>query len=158
MHINVLEGRAGYVVVMGRVSVTIFIMFSDNRNGKIYQWKLFYWEFSCIEIQYVGTKRHTNVIINNNYKYFLFRRRAALFCENVNRFVSVNYSALRKRSNANLVFLFSFLLDMNKFFEKHIWSLKHVYSSCSMLTMVSLIKNIYCIKHPHLSMPMLIRV
>ncbi len=40
----------------------IFILLSDNRNSKIYQ---FYWEFSFIKIQYVGKDRETNVIINN---------------------------------------------------------------------------------------------
>ncbi len=30
----------------------IFIPLSDNRNNKIYQWKQFYWEFSCIKIGY----------------------------------------------------------------------------------------------------------
>ncbi len=49
-------------------------------------------------------------------------------------------------------FLFMCLIDMNKFFEKHRRPLKYVYSSGSMLTMVSLIINIYCIKHPYLSM------
>ncbi len=40
---------AGYIVSMGRVSVTIsFIPLSDNRNSQIYKWKQFYWEFSCI--------------------------------------------------------------------------------------------------------------
>ncbi len=43
----------------------IFIPLSDNRNSKIYLWKQFYWEFSCIKIQYVGTERQTNVIISN---------------------------------------------------------------------------------------------
>ncbi len=37
----------------------------------------------------------------------------------VNRFVSVNCSVQRKRSNGNLVFLFFMcLIDMNKFFGK----------------------------------------
>ncbi len=64
-------------------------------------------------------------------------------CKNVNRFVSVNCSVQRKRSNGNLVFIFSCL--MNKFFEKHLRPLKHVYSSCFMLTMVSIIINIHYI-------------
>ncbi len=53
----------------------IFILLSDNRNSQIYQ---FYWEFSCIKIQYVGTERETNVIINNKCTFCIFRGRAAL--------------------------------------------------------------------------------
>ncbi len=56
----------------------IFIPLSDNRNSKIYQWKQFYWEYSFIKIQYVGTERQTNVIINNKCTFCIFRRRAAL--------------------------------------------------------------------------------
>ncbi len=53
-------------------------------------------------------------------------------CKNVNRFVSVNCSVQRKRSHGNLVFIFFIcLIDLNKFFEKHLLPLKHVYSSCS---------------------------
>ncbi len=48
-------------------------------------------------------------------------------CKNVNRFVSVNYSVQRQRSNGNLVFiLFMCLIDMNKLFEKHRLPLKIV--------------------------------
>ncbi len=47
----------------------IFIPLSDNRNSKIYQWKQFYWEFSFIKIQYVGTERETNVIINVHFAF-----------------------------------------------------------------------------------------
>ncbi len=65
----------------------IFIPLSDNRNSKIYQWKQFYSEFSLINIQYVGTEREPNVIINNKCTFCIFRRRAALSCKNVNRFV-----------------------------------------------------------------------
>ncbi len=39
---------------------------------------VFYWEFSFIKIQYVGTERETNVIINNKCTFCIFRRRAAL--------------------------------------------------------------------------------
>ncbi len=63
-----LEGRAVYVVLMGRVSVPIsetVLLIIFNRNSKIYKWKHFYWEISCIKIQYVGTKRETNVIIRD---------------------------------------------------------------------------------------------
>ncbi len=54
----------------------IFIPLSDNRNSKIYQWKQFYWEYSFIKIQYVGTERETNVIINNKCTFCIFRRSA----------------------------------------------------------------------------------
>ncbi len=55
VQINILEGRAGYSLNGSRFShYFIFIPLSDNRKSKIYQWKLFYWEFSCIKIQYVG--------------------------------------------------------------------------------------------------------
>jgi len=39
VHINILEERTGYVVLMGHVSVTISYPFplSDKRNRKIYQ-------------------------------------------------------------------------------------------------------------------------
>ncbi len=45
----------------------IFILLSDN--SKIYQWKQFYWEYSFIKIQYVGTERETNVIINVHFAF-----------------------------------------------------------------------------------------
>ncbi len=61
----------------------IFIPLSDNRNSKIYQWKQFYWEYSFIKIQYVGTERETNIIINNKCTFCIFRRRAALCAKNV---------------------------------------------------------------------------
>ncbi len=95
MQINILEGRAGYVL-MGRVSVTISYSFHclttetvkyTNENSFIafafmhladafiqsdlqciqamhfLSVCVFYWEFSYIKIQYVGTERETNVII-----------------------------------------------------------------------------------------------
>ncbi len=62
VQINIFEVRAGYVVLMGHVSVTI--SYSSrclttetvkyiNENSFI--------EFSCIKIQYVGTEREKNV-------------------------------------------------------------------------------------------------
>ncbi len=89
VQINILEGRAFYVVLMSRVSITIFYSFRclTTETVKIYKWKQFYWEFSCIKIQYVGTERQTNVIINNIYTFCMFKRRAVLLCKNVNRFV-----------------------------------------------------------------------
>ncbi len=38
----------------------------------------------------------------------------------INRFVLVNFSVQRQRSSGNTVFLFSCLIDINKFFEKHL--------------------------------------
>ncbi len=107
VQINRLEVRAECSLNESSFShYFIFILFSDNRNRKKYQWKQFYWEFSRIKMQYVGTERQTNVIINNNYTFVLFRSRAALSFENVNRLVSVNCSVQRKRRNGNLLFLF----------------------------------------------------
>ncbi len=60
MQTNFLEGRAGYVFLMGCVSVTfIFILLTDNRNSQIYKVKQFDWEFGCIKIQY--EHRDTNI-------------------------------------------------------------------------------------------------
>ncbi len=99
MQINILEGRAGYVL-MDRVSVTISYSFRclttetvKYTNEKqfyciyIYAFSrcfiqsdlqciqamhflsvcVFYREFSFIKIQYVGTERETNVIINVHF-------------------------------------------------------------------------------------------
>ncbi len=65
VQINILEGRAGYVVLMGRVSVTISYSSRCLTTETVkYTNEKFYWEFSFIKIQYVGTERETNVIIN----------------------------------------------------------------------------------------------
>ncbi len=66
VQINILEGS--WLCLNGsRFShYFIFIPLSDNRNSKIYQ---FYWEFSFIKIQYVGTERETNVIINVHFAF-----------------------------------------------------------------------------------------
>ncbi len=82
----------------------IFIPLSDNRNSKIYQWKQF-WEFSLIKMQYVGTERQTNVIINNKCTFCMFRRRAAL-CAKYNRFVYVNCSVQRREVMGTWNFFF----------------------------------------------------
>ncbi len=58
VQINILEGRAGYVI-MGRVLVTIShssCCLTTETEKNIYQWKQFYWEFSCIKIQYVAQR------------------------------------------------------------------------------------------------------
>ncbi len=82
----------------------IFIPLSDNRNSQIYQWKLFYWEFSCIKIQYVGTERETNVTINIICPFCMFRRSELACVQKCKQFVSVNCSVQRKRSNENITF------------------------------------------------------
>ncbi len=64
------------------------------------------------------TERQTNVIIN-----IKCAACSDVLCpvNNVNRFVSVNYSVQRKRSNGNMVFIcFMCLIDTDKFFEKHL--------------------------------------
>ncbi len=67
----------------------------------------------------MGTERQTNLIINNIYIHFACSEEVSWpVCKNVNGFVSVNCSVQRKRSNRNLVFLFSF--------EKHLLPLKNV--------------------------------
>ncbi len=54
----------------------------------------------------MGTERETNVIIHNKCT-FAFSEEELPCVQNVNRFVSVNCSVQRKRSDGNLVFLFS---------------------------------------------------
>ncbi len=107
VQINILEGRAGYVL-MGRVSVTISYSFCCLTTETVK-----YTNENSIKIQYVGTERETNVIINNKCTFCMFRRRAALSCENVNRFVSLICSEQRKRSNRNLVFLCSYFFHVS---------------------------------------------
>ncbi len=115
VQINILEGSWLCSLNGSHFShYFIFILLSDN--SKIYQWKQFYWEFSFIKIQYVGTERETNLIINNKCTCseevsWPVLQKCKQLC--------VNCSMQRKRSNGNLVFIFSCLIDMNKFFEKH---------------------------------------
>ncbi len=153
---------AGYVVLMDRVSVTILYSFRCLTTETV----KYINENSFIEnlaaSKYSMWHREANkcrLIINNKCTFCMFRR-SELPCPVKKVCVSKLLDA-KKEKYWNLVFLcffFMCLKDINKFFEKHLWPLKHVYSSCSMLTMVSLIINIYCIEHPFLSMPMLIRV
>ncbi len=77
VQINILEGESWLCSLNGSRFSHISYSFplSDNRNSQIYQ---FYWEFSCIKIQYVGIERETNVIINNKCTFCIFRGRAAL--------------------------------------------------------------------------------
>ncbi len=59
----------------------------------------------------MGTERQTNAIINNIGHVTFACSEEELPCpaksKNVNRFVSVNCSVQRKRSNGNLVILFN---------------------------------------------------
>ncbi len=148
-----------HVFLMGRDSVTI--SYSSRcltiETEKYINENSFIENVAASKYSMWHREANKNVIINNNYKCFLSRRRAALSCENVNRFVSVNYSVQRKRSNGTWCFFFSFSNRHEQVFCKA-YMICEKYTSCSKLTMVSLIKNIYCIKHPYLSMPVLIRV
>ncbi len=56
----------------------------------------------------MGTERQTNVIINNiGYVHFAFSEEVSCpVVQNVNRFVSVNCSVQRKRSNENWYLFF----------------------------------------------------
>ncbi len=73
VQINVF-GRESWLCLNGSrfIHYFIFIPLSDNRNSKIYiNENSFFREFSCIKIQYVGTERETNAIINNiGYVHF----------------------------------------------------------------------------------------
>ncbi len=55
----------------------------------------------------MGTEKETNVIINNIAYVHFSCSEEELSCRNINRFVSVNCSVQRKRSNGNLVFVFN---------------------------------------------------
>ncbi len=70
----------------------------------------------------MGTERQTNAIINNIvYVYFACSEEVSWPVQkNVNRFVSVNCSVQRRRSNVPCISFFMCLTVMNKFFEKHL--------------------------------------
>ncbi len=70
MQINILETRAGYIVLMGHISVTISYASRCLTTETV---KYINEEFSCIKIQYVGTKRQTHVIINSKCTFCMFR-------------------------------------------------------------------------------------
>ncbi len=76
----------------------------------------------------MGTEKRTNVIINNiGYVHFACSEEVSCpVLQNFKRFVSVNCSVQRKRSNRNLVFLC--LIDMNKLFEKHLLPLSSLHA------------------------------
>ncbi len=128
VQINILEGSSHYF---------IFFSLSDNRNSKIYQWKQFHWEFSCIKIQCVGTERKTNVHVD-------VQKKSCPVCKNVNRFLSVNCSVQTKRSNGNLMFLLFFHVSNRHeqvFFKTYI-----TFKTCLLFMLhveVSIILNIH---------------
>ncbi len=116
----------------------ILITLSDNRNGYIYKWKQLYWEFSCINIQYVGTERENNILINAAYIFHVQKKWSALSCKNVNRVVSVICSVQSKTSNGNFF--------MSNRHEQVLW--KNIYdlwnmSSLHALCWVSIKINIH---------------
>ncbi len=55
VQINILRRRASYSLNGSRFS-HYFIFTPLSGNSKIYQWKLFFWEFSCIKILYVAQR------------------------------------------------------------------------------------------------------
>ncbi len=121
VQMNILEGSWLCSLNGSRFShYFIFIPVSDNRNSKIYQ---FYWEFSFIKIQYVGKDRETNVIINNKCTFCCchVQKKSCPVCKNVNRFVSVNCSVQRKRSNGNLEFIY-YIYDL--------WNMSTLHALC----------------------------
>ncbi len=91
-------------------------------NSKIYKFKLFYWECSSAKIQYVGTERQTNLIINNiGYVHFCMFRSSELPCVQ-----KCKQCKEREVMGTFEIYLFMCLIDMNKFFEKHLLPLKNV--------------------------------
>ncbi len=135
VQMNILEGRAGYVVLMGRISVAISYSSRCLTTETIkYTNENSFIENLAASNTVCGTERQTNVIINNKCTFCMFRRRAALSWK-CKRFVSVNCSVQRKRSNRNLEFLYSFfmcLIDMNKFFENiyDLWNTSTLHVLC----------------------------
>ncbi len=95
-----------HVVLMGRVTVTFSYSSRCLTTEKYTNENSFIENLAASICTVCDTERQTNVIINHKCKFCMFRRRAALSSKSVNRFVSVNCSAQRKRSNGNLVFLF----------------------------------------------------
>ncbi len=70
----------------------IFIPLSDNRNSKIYQWKLFYWELRIIEnfIKIHMLAQRGNKCSNKQYRLWTCACSEEVSCpvlKNVNRFV-----------------------------------------------------------------------
>ncbi len=105
VQINILEGRAGYVL-MGPVSVTISYSFRclTTETVKYINENSFIDNLAASKYSMYSKCITVNVIIN---VHFAFSEEVSCpVCKNVNRFVSVNCSVQRKRSNGNLVFLF----------------------------------------------------
>ncbi len=93
---------------MGRVSVTISYSFRCLTTETVkYTNENSFIELHQNTVAYVGTERETNVIINNKCTFCISEEE--LPCVQKCKQVCVNklLSAQRKRSNGNLVFLFS---------------------------------------------------
>ncbi len=103
----------------------IFIPLSDNRNNNIYQWKQFYWEFSFIKIQYVGTERETNVIINNKCTFCIFRRRAAL-CAKCKQ-VCVSKCSVQERE---VIWTWYVFFHVSNRHEQVLWKTSMTFETC----------------------------
>ncbi len=66
LQINILEGRAGCVILMGRVSVTFSYLFSclTTETVQYINVNSFIENLAASKKQYVGTERETNAIKN----------------------------------------------------------------------------------------------
>ncbi len=73
------------------------------------------------------------------------KKWAALSYKNINRFVQVNSSVQRKRSNGNLVFIFFMcVIDMNKFFEKHLLVSKAFFNNGNIFELKCYCSHVAC--------------
>ncbi len=106
MQINILEGSwLCTLVLMGRVSVTISYSFRclTTETVKYTNENSFIESLASSKYSYVGKDRETNVIINVHFAC----SEEELPCVQKCKQVCVNCSVQRKRSNMNLVFIFS---------------------------------------------------
>ncbi len=90
---NILEGRAGYVVLMDRISVTISYSFCCLTTETVKYTN----ENSFIE-NLAASKYCMWAQIGKQMYILHFQKRNCPVYKNVNRFVSVNCSVQRKRS------------------------------------------------------------
>ncbi len=74
--------------------------------------------FSFIKIQYVGTERETNVIINVHFAFSEEELHCVQKCKQV--CVSKLLSAKKEKKWEPGISFFMCLIDMNKFFDKHL--------------------------------------
>ncbi len=109
----------------------IFIPLYDNRKSKIYIIENSFIENLQYQNTVCGTERQTNVI-NKNVDFLCSEEVSCPVvwkCKQV--CVSKLLSAREVMGTLNVYVLFFMCrIDMNKFFEKHLWPMKHVYSSC----------------------------